>query len=169
MSHEFDHVEPSLDHRKHEFGIAISIYHHSVDVSENFPMFSKDKVGSLLIPWLTWYQKHPVANFFHWDDESKEISHHETCVCFTISYPSNDWLLMLGSQGLGWTKQNNFVPACSRFGVVTFSTQFKGCLMASVSSPPIWTVVCGTRFQPQNFSWLVNLYPPYRPPQERRL
>lgn len=72
MSHEFDHVEPSLDHRKHGFGIAISIYHHSVDVSEIFPMFLQDKVGSLLIPWLTWYQKHRVVNFIHWDDESKK-------------------------------------------------------------------------------------------------
>lgn len=73
MSHEFDHVEPSLDHRKHEFGTAISIYHHSVDVSEIcFYMFLKDKVGNLLIPWLTWYRKHPFENFIHWDDESKK-------------------------------------------------------------------------------------------------
>ena len=109
----------------------------------------------------------PGCKFYSLGWWIKEIFHHETCVCFTISYPSNDWLLMLGSQGLGWTKQNNFVPACSRFGVVTFSTQLKGCLMAPVSSPPIWTVVCGTRFQPQNFLMAGQSIPPLPPPPKK--
>ena len=50
------------------------------------------------------------------------------------------------------------MPACSRFGVVTFSTQIKGCLMA----PRDFNLQVG-----RIFSWLVNLYPPPLPPPKK--
>lgn len=132
VSHEIDHGEPGFEHRKHnEFGIAISIYHHRVDVSDIDP-FLLDKAGSLS-QCLLGTRNINEKMYFHWDDSPNSSPWNMyVCVSRFPTRPFSDWLLTFGSRALGWRNQSNFVPACSGFGVVKFSTQFKGYLVAPV-------------------------------------